>query len=131
MCKVKEWEAGNTRAMEVEGTSVQVGGFVYTWNESAQEWQTSTGQRMTGAHMEQIHRVSLLVPEGEIFCAGCGKRPHELPEYLEPAKEENITPAEYVRLEEGTFNPENGHFLCTPCYVAAGQPSSPNGWRAS
>jgi hypothetical protein len=34
----------------------------------------------------------------------------------------------YVRREEGTFNPANGHFLCDACYIAAGQPSSRNGW---
>jgi hypothetical protein len=28
-----------------------------------------------------------------------------------------------VREEEGTYNPANGHFLCTHCYIAAGMPS--------
>lgn len=35
----------------------------------------------------------------------------------------------YVRFEEGTYNPTNGHFLCDHCYVAEGMPSSPSGWR--
>ena len=34
----------------------------------------------------------------------------------------------YVRNEEGTLNPTNGHFLCDSCYIKAGQPSSPTGW---
>lgn len=35
----------------------------------------------------------------------------------------------YVIEEEGTYNPENGHFLCDSCYIKAGQPSSPGGWK--
>jgi len=35
----------------------------------------------------------------------------------------------YVRSEEGTYNPQNGHFLCDRCYINAGMPSSPSGWR--
>jgi len=41
-----------------------------------------------------------------------------------------MTPEQYVLEEEGTLNPVNGHFLCTPCYIAAGMPSSPTGWVA-
>ena len=63
------------------------------------------------------------------ICAGCRKHPDELDEYIEPASEENMTPDEYVREEEGTYNPENGRFLCTECYIAAGMPSHPKGWR--
>ncbi|HYE39172.1 MAG TPA: hypothetical protein VEB23_04525 [Ramlibacter sp.] len=63
-------------------------------------------------------------------CTGCKKRPAELDEYTELAADENMTPDEYVRKEEGTYNPENGHFLCTNCYVEAGMPSSPQGWVA-
>lgn len=42
----------------------------------------------------------------------------------------------YVRTEEGTYNPHNGHFLCDHCYIDAGKPSQPRrplgelqGWR--
>jgi hypothetical protein len=35
----------------------------------------------------------------------------------------------YVLVEEGTYNPENGHFLCDVCYIEAGQPTSRTGWR--
>jgi hypothetical protein len=41
-----------------------------------------------------------------------------------------MTPDDFVREEEGTFNRSNGHFLCTDCYIAAGMPSSPEGWVA-
>lgn len=37
----------------------------------------------------------------------------------------------YVRSEEGTYNPANGHFACDRCYIKIGFPSSPSGWRAS
>jgi hypothetical protein len=63
-------------------------------------------------------------------CSGCGKKPDELVEYIEAASEAGMTPEAYVRAEEGTYNPSNGHFLCTPCYCDAGMPSSPTGWVA-
>lgn len=36
----------------------------------------------------------------------------------------------YVAYNEGTYNPDNGHFLCDECYIAAGMPSAPGlkGW---
>ena len=46
------------------------------------------------------------------------------------ARAYDMTPEQFVRREEGTFNIENGHFLCTDCYIAAGMPSSPRGWTA-
>lgn len=36
--------------------------------------------------------------------------------------------ADYIREEEGTYNSENGHFLCDNCYIKAGMPSSSGGW---
>ncbi len=63
-------------------------------------------------------------------CIGCGKAPHEIEEYIEMAADEGMTPEQYVRLEEGTFNRENGHFCCTACYIAMGMPSRPRGWKA-
>jgi hypothetical protein len=64
------------------------------------------------------------------ICTGCGKTPAELEEYVEAAREYECSPETYVRNEEGTYNPLNGHFLCTPCYVRAGMPTSPEGWVA-
>jgi hypothetical protein len=71
--------------------------------------------------------------DAEMICIGCGKHPSELAEYVEAAEEEPEyydNAAHYVQQEEGTFNPINGHFLCTPCYVSAGMPTVPRGWRA-
>lgn len=64
------------------------------------------------------------------LCIGCNKHPDELEEYIDAAQAEETTPDDYVRSEEGTFNRENGHFLCSPCYIAWGMPSSPRGWVA-
>jgi len=66
----------------------------------------------------------------EPLCVGCNKKAGELEEYIEIAKEEGMTPEDYVREEEGTYNRLNGHFLCTPCYCKAGMPSGPRGWVA-
>ena len=65
-----------------------------------------------------------------IHCIKCGKAPHELDEYVEAAADEGIDPESYVIQEEGTYNPDNGHFVCTPCYLDMGAPSSRKGWRA-
>lgn len=51
---------------------------------------------------------------------------------LESVRDIVVTPemrAAYVEQEEGTYNPKNGHFLCDKCYIKAGMPSAPNGWR--
>lgn len=64
------------------------------------------------------------------LCTGCNKHPDQITEYIAAAFDEECTPDEYVRNEEGTYNTKNGHFLCTACYIEAGQPSSPNGWVA-
>lgn len=64
------------------------------------------------------------------LCTGCNKNPDQIEEYVEIAKEEGMTPDAYVRSEEGTYNRETGHFLCTDCYVHAGMPSTDRGWVA-
>jgi hypothetical protein len=67
-----------------------------------------------------------------MHCIGCKKTPNELEEYVEAAAPLGITPEEYVRQEEGTYNRENGHFACTKCYIEMGQPSKqwPECWTA-
>ena len=46
----------------------------------------------------------------------CERSPSDIPEYVEAAKEEDVTPDQYVVDNEGTFNPKSGHFACTDCY---------------
>lgn len=62
-------------------------------------------------------------------CIGCGRQPSEIEEYIDNPDDDQ-DPNAYVRREEGTYNPVNGHFACTLCYVSMGMPSSPYGWRA-
>lgn len=64
------------------------------------------------------------------ICTGCNKYADELEEYIEAAKMSEMSVEDFVREEEGTYNPSNGHFLCTDCYVDAGMPSTENGWVA-
>jgi hypothetical protein len=66
----------------------------------------------------------------QAFCSGCKKLPSEIDEYISISEVEGMTPDDYCWQEEGTLNLENGHFLCTDCYVKAGMPSSPRGWVA-
>jgi hypothetical protein len=41
---------------------------------------------------------------------------------------EELTRAQYIIQEEGTYNSKNGHFLCDACYIKAGMPTAPWGW---
>lgn len=64
-------------------------------------------------------------------CTGCDRDAGDIPDLVEMAKINDYpSAAAFVRGEEGTYNPINGHFLCDTCYIRAGVPSSPNGWRA-
>lgn len=65
----------------------------------------------------------------DLICVGCQKTPDQIAEYVEAAANEPEyyeDAHDYVIKEEGTLNPENGHFLCTDCYIDAGQPSHPH-----
>lgn len=79
-----------------------------------------------GLKSEEQDREALPVP----LCIGCNKKASELEEYIEAAQECETTPEEYARTEEGTYNPVNGHFLCTSCYISKGMPTAPGGWVA-
>lgn len=63
------------------------------------------------------------------FCIGCIKVPEELYECVTLAEEEGVTPDEIAK-QDGTYNHRNGHFMCNKCYIAAGSPSGPKGWKA-
>lgn len=64
------------------------------------------------------------------ICQGCKKQPNEIDEYIEAAADRGMSAAAFVRVEEGTYNSANGHFLCTDCYIKAGMPalSYPKRW---
>jgi len=63
-------------------------------------------------------------------CQGCNMRPFELICYISMTHSRDPEVNDrYVRSEEGTYNPVNGHFLCDACYIKAGMPTAPGGWR--
>ena len=68
----------------------------------------------------------IYISESDVICPYCKRKPHEIMEYITSAAESaygnNITPAEYVMKEEGTYNKYNGHFCCTDCYIDLGMP---------
>jgi hypothetical protein len=65
--------------------------------------------------------------------AACGHNPPKLPaelsDYTDLAAAVGMTPDDYVRAEEGTFNNANGHFACDTCYIRMGMPVGRNGRR--
>jgi hypothetical protein len=66
----------------------------------------------------------------EPICIGCQKSPSEISEYAPEVTGSDLSPDDYVRQEEGTYNSVNGHFLCTFCYIRQGMPTAPGGWIA-
>lgn len=58
------------------------------------------------------------------ICTGCNKTPDQIDEYIDAASDSGISPDDCVKQDEGTYNPENGHFLCTDCYILAGMPAN-------
>ena len=59
---------------------------------------------------------------------GCGRYASQMTG-LGYFTEEGQSNADYIRKEEGTYNPETRHFLCDDCYIKAGMPTSPSGWK--
>lgn len=65
----------------------------------------------------------------ELRCAGCDRVPEEISEYRGAGAAEGETATLYVWSEEGTLNRVTGQFLCTACYIRAGMPEAPSGWK--
>ena len=58
-------------------------------------------------------------------CRGCGKKPEELPEYVQMVENGEFTsPTLAVIQGEGTYNPKTGKFWCTDCYIKAKCPAN-------
>lgn len=69
------------------------------------------------------------VADGEPYCFRCGKPASSFSEYASNL-EECQSYADYVREEEGTYNPHTNRFACDACYIAIGMPAGPAGWLA-
>lgn len=68
------------------------------------------------------------------MCGRYAKDMEELDWFIREDDDRIVSPEEretYIIKEEGTYNPSNGHFLCDACYIKAGMPSSPYGWKCS
>lgn len=72
------------------------------------------------------------MPDGpDLFDPRCKRFARDMPDY-DSFLDGDPTPQKRVRYvveNEGTLNPLNGHFLCDSCYIAAGLPSAPGGWK--
>lgn len=55
-------------------------------------------------------------------CKGCKKEPKDIQEYVLAGQVEDMTPDEFVKDFEGTYNEEDQSFYCTECYIRAGMP---------
>ncbi len=73
------------------------------------------------------------IREGDPYCFLCGKPASAFPEYSDSWIDSEATftgRADYVRREEGTYNPETNRFACDECYIRIGMPTRPGGWKA-
>ena len=59
----------------------------------------------------------------KLKCKGCHQPPSRIKEYIQEYKLNGYTsPEEFVKAEEGTYNPATHTFLCTKCYIREGMP---------
>lgn len=65
-----------------------------------------------------------MLNEIQPICTGCNKTPKELEDFEDWEDQGFESADDMCRQEEGTYNHENGHFLCTPCYIDAGMPAN-------
>ena len=66
-------------------------------------------------------------PRPTLRCQDCRRFPREIDTYQ---AQDDSTPDDYVWKNEGTLNRQTGLFLCDDCYIKAGMPTSPTGWKA-
>lgn len=57
-----------------------------------------------------------------MHCPFCNRKPNEIPEYVDAANHNEMSPHEYVRMDEGTYHLETDLFCCTDCYIKVGLP---------
>lgn len=91
--------------------------------------QDAAGGHAPDLTSEEEERIA----EGEPYCFRCGKPAGSFEEYddfEESEREVRGSRADYVKREEGTYNPDTNRFACDGCYIAIGLPSGPGGWIA-
>lgn len=107
----------------------------FVWMSSRSKKRTRRGKPLRSQFYNSNSEMAIaeeLQPLAEIFprCIKCYKRPEDIPEYAEDAAAREMSPDDYVKDEEGTYNAANGQFLCNDCYIKAGMPTTPGGWVA-
>ena len=58
----------------------------------------------------------------KLKCPYCDREPVNIPEYVQGAEMEEMTPEQYVKSEEGTYCKKHNLFVCTDCYIRIGMP---------
>lgn len=99
--------------------------FVEALEQQATTHMVDVRRRLKGTTVEEQDKIA----DGEPYCFRCGKPASSFPEYRYQG-EESANPVQYVKTEEGTYNPDTNRFACDECYIAIGTPSAPGGWRA-
>jgi hypothetical protein len=69
--------------------------------------------------------------DGIPMCAGCRRTPDELASEYAEIKEPGESNVHFVLATESTLDRATGLFLCNLCYIRAGTPGSPHGWKAT
>ena len=93
--------------------------------------EVTAGLHASSLTTEEQNRLA----DGEPYCFRCGKPASSFLMYQDDCvydvHQENCScAADYVRSEEGTYNPDTNRFACDGCYIAIGMPAGPDGWRA-
>ncbi len=57
-----------------------------------------------------------------IHCKVCKKEPKDLGSVVYFASLENMEPDEFVKENDGTYNPTTEEFFCNTCYISVGMP---------
>lgn len=56
-------------------------------------------------------------PHAAPLCPACGRQAADIPDVVMFGKENGLSPEEFVRQEDGTYNPASEHFLCDTCFI--------------
>ena len=64
----------------------------------------------------------------EPFDPYCKRKASDIPDVQAYAEAAELSPAAWVRSEEGTFNEASNHFACDECYIRLGMPVAIPRW---
>jgi hypothetical protein len=84
-------------------------------------YQSKQGRRI----VEQMEMFDPHTPKPEPFDPYCNRFAHQIPECVEQAADIGLTPGDWVKQNEGTYNYMSNHFACTECYIRIGMPANP------